>query len=821
MPLQLIYTSAPRGVVAGRSGYCTVARSATLREAVTLQLEKWSHYQHLSLSGGQERPIHCCRIIDVRGTRYHVLSRIEDAGLDFTGRTNFVAHHLVFTPEEVREFPSPAVILRDWTGWAKSWSQEPQILDTEDWSSLKALHQIGLLPAARWQRLTGDSANGYGLLDCRSGIVFCVDGVSGEEILGLIGESLELLELRDPSHDFPATRWQYTFTTSLQEQDTTADFRWRCFHSDNPASARFTGLDCRALVEIRPIRVTEVEASLARLGRQPPRFIEQPKKTQCFADEAARFKAVAEGVPPPTYQWFRVGRNNIGTEIPGAIESELLISPAPLGVTRYVVRITNSEGEETSEVAELSSERRPVAPTQPGHERPVQVGRDSHAPRGLAGDRGIEEPHRIQPSVPTRTADEIARNRSRIESQVQNRKYLTWSNFLKLIISVCIALMLNRWFENQRSSIKLTIAQAPENDFNKFTEVRKEEFSVEKALNGDFKYFTKVRKEGEEFKVEGQNNIKFVVDFKPERNRSDYSFQWYREATLLKETTDTLLITNVLKASSGNYRALIIKNSKTNVIIKNSKTNVTIELSKTNELKAKLTVQANVGQSDSKKDSKKNDTGLASVFGNKNSEEEDAAEIPGWKHISTGEANKGFKKFEPNLNKWLISDYKTSGIERSEWTYIYKIDPMTNFESKVFEMSFNFKDLNESEVGLMFRKGDQFYFHGLVGTNFVSFQLEGTNRVDLDDKKSKPGVRIKPGFTNLTLNFTVKLDKLVKNSKTNTALDIRCWSPEALIGKSCIAPPDYGDHNWQIGYAFARGKSSKESKTLTISINPD
>ena len=812
MPLQLIYTSAPRGVVAGRSGYCTVARSATLREAVTLQLEKWSHYQHLSLIGGQERPIHCCRIIDVRGTRYHVLSRIEDAGLDFTGRTNFVAHHLVFTPEEVREFPSPAVILRDWTGWAKSWSQEPQILDTEDWSSLKALHQIGLLPAARWQRLTGDSANGYGLLDCRSGIVFCVDGVSGEEVLGLIGESLELLELRDPSHDFPATRWQYTFTTSLQEQDTTADFRWRCFHSDNPASARFTGLDCRALVEIRPIRVTEVEASLARLGRQPPRFIEQPKKTQCFADEAARFKAVAEGVPPPTYQWFRVGRNNIGTEIPGAIESELLISPAPLGVSRYVVRITNSEGEETSEVAELSSERRPVAPTQPGHERPVQVGRDPHAPRGLAGDRGIEESHRIQPSVPTRTADEIARNRSRIESQVQDRKYLTWSNFFVLIISVCIALMLNRWFENQRSSIKLSIAQAPKDDFNKFTEVRKEEFSVEKALNGDFKYFTKVRKEGEEFKVEGQNNIRFVVDFKPERNRSDYSFQWYREATLLKETTDTLLITNVLEASSGNYRASIIKKSKTNVII---------QYSKPIELKAKLTVQAKVGQSDSKKDSKKNDTYLASGFGNKNSEEEDAAEIPGWKHISTGEANKGFKEFEPNLNKWLISDYKTSGIERSEWTYIYKIDPMTNLESKTFEMRFNFKDLNESEVGLMLRKGDQIYFHGLVGTNFVSFLLAGPPHLYLDGKKNKSSLNIKQGITNLTLRFYVEVQESVLNGKTNATLNVTCQLPEAGFFKKCETLSDYGNQNWQIGYAFARGKSPKESKALTISINPN
>ena len=113
MPQQLIYTSAPRGIVAGRSGHCTVARSATMREALMLQVERFSYYQHLSLSGGQERPIFACRVVDLRGSRFHVLSRIQDAGLDFTGRTNFIAHHLVFTPEEVQQSASPPVILRN------------------------------------------------------------------------------------------------------------------------------------------------------------------------------------------------------------------------------------------------------------------------------------------------------------------------------------------------------------------------------------------------------------------------------------------------------------------------------------------------------------------------------------------------------------------------------------------------------------------------------------------------------------------------------------------------------------------------------------
>src|ERR1017187_387121 len=94
MPQQLLYTSAPRGVVAGRSGYCTVARSATMREALMLRLEQLSYYQHLSLTGAPERPILAYRIVDIRGSRFHVLTRLQDAGLDFTGRTNFTAHHL-------------------------------------------------------------------------------------------------------------------------------------------------------------------------------------------------------------------------------------------------------------------------------------------------------------------------------------------------------------------------------------------------------------------------------------------------------------------------------------------------------------------------------------------------------------------------------------------------------------------------------------------------------------------------------------------------------------------------------------------------------
>jgi hypothetical protein len=358
MPQQLIYTSAQRGLVAGRSGHCTVARSAAMREALMLQLEKLSYYQHLSLSGGQERQIYSSRVLDIRGSRFHVLSRIQDAGLDFTNRTNFLAHHLVFNPEEIRQLASPPVILRSWSGWIKTWDQEPQMLENEDWSGLANISDVLSVPATTWRQVTGDAINGYGLLDSRSGIAFRVDNLSEDQILALFAESLELLELRDPRRDFRVTAWQYTFTTSMQEQDNPADFRWRCLHSDNPVSNRSVGPDCRPLSEVRAQRATNEEKTFAQLGRQPPCIVTQPKNTRVAEGEQARFRVVADGVPSPSYQWYSVDQAGNGKIIANGTAAELVLPNPPFGVSRYVVRASNSQGEVTSEVAKLESEKK-------------------------------------------------------------------------------------------------------------------------------------------------------------------------------------------------------------------------------------------------------------------------------------------------------------------------------------------------------------------------------------------------------------------------------------------------------------------------------
>jgi hypothetical protein len=402
-----------------------------MREALMLQLEKLSYYQHLSLSGGQERQIYCCRVVDIRGSRFHVLSRIQDAGLDFTNRTNFLAHHLVFTPEEIRQFPSPPVILCNWSGWVNIWTQEPQMLENEDWSSLANISGVVSVPATTWQQMTGNAVNGYGLLEMRPGIAFRVDNLSGEQVLTLFAESLEMLELRDPRRDFRVTAWQYTFTTSLQEQDNPADFRWRCLHSDNPVSSRSAGPECQPLSDVRAQRVTDEERLFAQSGKQAPRFVTQPQNVRVKEGEPAKFNAMAEGVPFPNYQWYVLDQAGNGRAIADGTNAELVLPNPPFGVSRYIVRASNSMGEVTSEVAKVESEKK------------LRISRLSD------GEVKRVVPKSTLPSY-VKSAEEIDEQRRRIEAgqaqkqfqkKLRRNKILTLCSAIGVLVLIVVALI--------------------------------------------------------------------------------------------------------------------------------------------------------------------------------------------------------------------------------------------------------------------------------------------------------------------------------------------------------------------------------------------
>lgn len=170
---QLVYTSAPRLLEAGKTGFGTVARSRELPTALVGYLERQSAFDRAAGVSG-----YCFYSLYRMGqSEYRVFSRVADCGVDYTHRTNHVAHHIIVPVGSAEDAAlaqtSPAgalLALRHsfvgaWTG-APSWLQE--------------LPLPAALPPAEtglWQSLTGNAGNTRHLLHTgSSGCYLHTDG---------------------------------------------------------------------------------------------------------------------------------------------------------------------------------------------------------------------------------------------------------------------------------------------------------------------------------------------------------------------------------------------------------------------------------------------------------------------------------------------------------------------------------------------------------------------------------------------------------------------------------------------------------------------
>ncbi len=224
MAWQLIYTSAPRLLEAGRTGFGTVARHRAVSGMLAAAVERFSQFARLP-GHDPRRVVHAHRILTVGSSTYHVLSCLQDAGSDYTGRTNHIAHHLIAEPREIRALSAsgltPADALLSMT-WRTSWNEAPRYLDPSEEINLSSFSP---LDSHAWASVTGDPASA-GILWSRETergcYLFLPSGISGLE---LFRESL-LVE--------PAQSWQTRFTTCLEPNDDVADFRWIALTSTSP-----------------------------------------------------------------------------------------------------------------------------------------------------------------------------------------------------------------------------------------------------------------------------------------------------------------------------------------------------------------------------------------------------------------------------------------------------------------------------------------------------------------------------------------------------------------------------------------------------------
>lgn len=208
MPRELIYTSAVQGLFPGSRGFCTVASSPDMTRPLLLMLESLSAYRHVHTSGPETslNPVAFCHfIVAVAGQTYHVVSRIADAGLDYTRRTNVIAHHMVVTPSE-QERMDPGAILSLPEIFVDHWNEAPRHLAPRELDVAPLDTQI----CRTWHSMVGDARWG-GLLAAtvESNRPAYLVYRPGQAILPLINEALALLPTRD--------RWRVGFSTFFQK----------------------------------------------------------------------------------------------------------------------------------------------------------------------------------------------------------------------------------------------------------------------------------------------------------------------------------------------------------------------------------------------------------------------------------------------------------------------------------------------------------------------------------------------------------------------------------------------------------------------------
>ena len=228
MAWQLIYTSAPRLLEAGRTGFGTVARHRAVSGMLASTVERFSQFARLP-GHDPRRVVHTYRTVTTGSSTYHVFSCLRDAGSDYSGRTNHLAHHLIAEAREIRALAGSGLTAADvllGMSWLSVWAEPPRFLDpTEE----IALGSLPVVPSKAWATLTGSSDSAR--------LLSAPTALKGAYLI--LPPGLSALELfRESLLETPQSGWQTSFTTCLEPNDEVGDFRWIGIPADSPLRAQ-------------------------------------------------------------------------------------------------------------------------------------------------------------------------------------------------------------------------------------------------------------------------------------------------------------------------------------------------------------------------------------------------------------------------------------------------------------------------------------------------------------------------------------------------------------------------------------------------------
>ncbi len=220
MMQEIVFTSARRGLRSGSTGFCTVRSTRGMPGNLAQLLERLTGYAHIFDAYGSEaswNPVNYAHYIArLGGQRFHILTRISNAPLDHTNRSNKLAHLLTTDSAalamELSEGPASESLH---IPWVKSWPSdtEPTVLSDGQQLTLPMAAQVRTGICELWKHATGDAGWAAVLASYAADnqtplqIILPRDvGTRSEHFaLQLVNEALSLLP--------PESRWDVSYST--------------------------------------------------------------------------------------------------------------------------------------------------------------------------------------------------------------------------------------------------------------------------------------------------------------------------------------------------------------------------------------------------------------------------------------------------------------------------------------------------------------------------------------------------------------------------------------------------------------------------------
>lgn len=232
MAREIVITSVPRGVKLGRTGFQVAMQTAGMRDDVAAVLEKMAGYRHLSAGSGANPVCYFHRVARTVAGQMHVLGRIIDAGVDFSNRSNKLAHMVVLEAADLSAVAaaSPAAVLAAIEGrLASTWPGGPE--ERRQPFALAGIPPSQPAVCGLWQQVMGD-AGWAGVIAERAvrnepTLLIGPDSspASCRRMLALFAEALAIVP--------PAKRWSVTFDTTTLVAD---GVLWRGTYAGSPES---------------------------------------------------------------------------------------------------------------------------------------------------------------------------------------------------------------------------------------------------------------------------------------------------------------------------------------------------------------------------------------------------------------------------------------------------------------------------------------------------------------------------------------------------------------------------------------------------------